>query len=229
MATTVAPRSGKREDGANGSRNGGDRRGGNGGSGGLPQRPQTHRLGMLLALAGIAMLFIALTSAYVVRQGLGGDWTPMAMPRILLWNTAILLASSFTVEKARRALLARTEGEALRWLLLTLALGVAFLGGQLAAWRTLSARGLFLDTSPHSSFFYVLSGVHGVHVAGGLLALAFPIWSVWSAAPGVASFAGSAGLPAQVRRARWVEAAALYWHFMDGLWIYLLVLLFARS
>jgi cytochrome c oxidase subunit III len=171
---------------------------------GLRAGVQTHRLGILFALAGIGMLFIALTSAYVVRQGLGTDWTRVPMPRILLVNTAVLLASSITLEKARKA-------ASRNWLFTTLALGLVFLGGQMVAWRQLEAMGLYLSTSPHSSFFYVLTGVHAFHLAGGLISLAY--------VPLVA-----ADVPR--RRARWLDATALYWHFMDALWIYLLVLLF---
>jgi cytochrome c oxidase subunit 3 len=163
--------------------------------------PDTYRLGMLFALAGIAMLFISLTSAYVVRQGLGTDWQRLRMPELLWVNTAVLLASSVTLEIARGNL-------SRRWLVLTLALGCVFLGGQLAAWRQLAAEGFFLGTNPHSSFFYTLTGLHGLHVAGGLVAL---------------------GWAALRMRRRWVEVTALYWHFMDGLWLYLLVLLFWRG
>jgi cytochrome c oxidase subunit III len=229
MASTVTSRSKKRERGrsVNGLGNGSGA-GGGGGERGRPRHPQTHRLGMAFALAGIAMLFIGLTSAYVVREGLGGDWQPIPMPRILLWNTAILLASSITLEKARRS---ANNSATFVWLSLTLGLGLAFLGGQLAAWRSLSAEGLFLDTNPHSSFFYVLTGVHGLHIAGGLVALAFVVLNVWggSRSVAVAGFSTSGNYLPPARRARWIETTALYWHFMDGLWVYLLVLLFARD
>lgn len=165
---------------------------------------ETHRLGIAFALAGIGMLFIALTSAYVVRQGLGEDWTRIPMPRILLWNTGVLLASSITIESARRT----RNGQ---WLTATLALGLVFLVGQMAGWRQLSALGLYLSTNPHSSFFYVLTGIHALHIAGGLVALAC-----------VRLIPGNL----RRRRARWLDSTALYWHFMDFLWVYLLVLLF---
>jgi cytochrome c oxidase subunit 3 len=161
----------------------------------------TWRLGMMFGLAGVSMLFIGLTSAYIVRQGLGGDWMPLRMPRISWLNAALLIASSLTIEKARRS-------GSPRWLPATIALGVAFLCGQLAAWRELAAQGIYLGTNPHSSFFYLLTALHAAHLSGGIAAL---------------------GYAALRPRRPWMDAAALYWHFMDGLWIYLLVLLFGRG
>ena len=144
----------------------------------------------------------ALTSAFVVRQGLGEDWTRIPMPRILLWNTAVLLASSIALESARKT----REG---KWLTVTLALGLLFLAGQMVGWRQLFGLGVYLSTNPHSSFFYVLTGVHALHLAGGLLSLAW----VRLMREG------------DRRRARWLDSTALYWHGMDILWIYLLLLL----
>ncbi len=182
--------------------------GGNGGGGDSfrkPATPDTYRLGMRFALAAITMLFIALTSAYVVRQGLDPEWRMIHRPAVLWVNTIVLLASSLTIEKARRATRSGT-----RWLVLTLVLGAAFVIGQLIAWRELSAEGVYLSTNPHSSFFYLLTGLHGLHLMGGIAALSYIVGR------------GSD----EDLRARWIGATALYWHFMDGLWIYLFVLLF---
>ncbi len=168
-----------------------------------PAPRETARLGLGFALLGISMLFIALTSAYIVRQGTEAAWTAIAMPDILPANTSLILAGSVAIELARRS--RRAPG---RWLALTLALGAAFLMGQYAAWRELSRAGMYLATNPHSSFFYLLTAVHGVHLAGGLAVLA---WVRASAPP---------------KRERRIGTAAIYWHYMGGLWIYLLILLF---
>lgn len=162
---------------------------------------RTARLGMTLALAGIGMLFTAFTSAYVVRQGLDPDWQAIPMPAVLLPNTLVLLASSLCLEKARR-----TAGNG--WLWTTLLLGGLFVAGQLAAWAQLRDRGLYFVSNAHSSFFYLLTAAHGVHLAGGLLALS------------AAAFIGP------LWRARWLGIAAMYWHFMGVLWLYLLFLLY---
>ena len=131
------------------------------------------------------MMFVALTSAYVVRYGLDPDWRSIRMPLVLPFNTAVLLASSLTLELARRALRspgASTAG-ALQWLYLTLALGMAFLAGQFVAWRQLSAGGVYLSTNPHASFFYLLTGLHALHLLGGI--------SRWAMSP---SYAAGIGL-----------------------------------
>lgn len=203
----------------------------NGNNGGSPRRPvppETYRLGMWLALAALTMLFFAMTSAYIVRRGLGPDWRAIPMPPVLLLNTALLLASSATMERSRR-LLRSDRSAAGRWLSATFLLGLAFLFGQWFAWRDLAGQGLYLSTNPHSSFFYLLTALHGCHVLGGVIALGYVAVGVWSN-PGALVLSTPRG-PALLLRSpesqvRWVEGTAIYWHFVDGLWLYLLVLLF---
>ncbi|MGH9659100.1 MAG: cytochrome c oxidase subunit 3 [Bryobacteraceae bacterium] len=173
---------------------------------------RTYRTGMVLALFGISMLFIAFTSAYVVRSGLGNDWQPIELPFLLWWNAGVLLASSLTIELTRSALNQGLRAQCNRWLGITAALGLAFLVGQLAAWRQLAGHGIFLATNPSSSFFYLLTGTHAVHLFGGLLALLYIVWEAWRYRLGPA-------------KRTLVEVTAMYWHFMDGLWIYILLLL----
>ena len=176
-----------------------------------------YRIGMWVAMAAILMMFTALTSAYIVRAASSNDWRPIAMPRILLLSTAFIIISSATIELARRKLKFALEGSFRRWLLLTTALGVAFLGSQLLAWRQLVAQGIYVASNPHSSFFYLLTATHGVHLLAGLLALAYLFVRT------------SKSLANHQAQASWHAAAGavtLYWHFMDGLWIYLFLLLF---
>jgi cytochrome c oxidase subunit 3 len=168
--------------------------------------------GISLGLAAILMFFMALTSAYIVRKGFGGDWQALRLPPILFLNTVVLLASSLTMEVARR----RAGGAQLdsfrRWWWVTTILGVAFLAGQVIAWRQLAAAGIFLPTNPASSFFYTLTAAHGAHLAGGILALFYVAFRAWERA--------------KITRAAAAEIASIYWHFMDGLWIFLLLLLY---
>ena len=165
--------------------------------------------GIWLAIAAIVMFFAALTSAYVVRKGTSDDWAPFPLPKLLWLNTAVLLASSGTLELARRSRgRGLAPGEFRRWWGLTTALGVAFLVGQVLAWRQLVAAGVYLATNPSGSFFYVLTAAHALHLLGGVLAL------LYAAARGRTD----ASAPA-------VKVAAVYWHFMGGLWLYVLVLL----
>jgi len=214
MATVLTPpevTTGR--NGGNGT--GGYRDLGGGGYGGHwpPLPAATYRLGMTLGLAGISMLFIALTSAFIVRQGLGGEWQPIEMPPILLWNTAILLASSVALEIGRRSLAGDASGLRI-WLRVSVVLGLVFLAGQIVAWRQLVAQGVYLNGGAYGSFFYTLTGAHGAHAAGGLVALAL-----------LTVRAGGRSL-SRARLSRWVGVTSIYWHFMGGLWVYLLVLLF---
>ena len=122
---------------------------------------------MWLALASIAMMFVSLSSAYIVRSGSAKDWFPLAMPRVLFVSTALILISSVTLETARRRLKASLHNAYAKFLLLTALLGIGFLVSQLFAWRQLAAQGVYLASHPHSSFFYLLTGAHAVHLLGG--------------------------------------------------------------
>ena len=175
----------------------------------------TYRTGMWMALAAIVMLFAAFTSALVVRKGGSRDWAPIALPPILYFNTLILLASSVALEISRRELAAGMVRRFKVSLDAAAILGVAFIGGQFIAWTQLAAHGVFLATNPSSSFFYLLTGAHAVHLLGGITALFYLVWR----APDLI-----AGLKKPVA----VDVTAIYWHFMDGLWIYLLLLLTVR-
>lgn len=173
----------------------------------LPER--RYYTGMLMGLAGIFMLFAALTSALVVRKGISDDWIALTFPTILWPNTLILLASSFTMEKARWSLSSTTQFR--RWWGATVILGIGFLLGQILAWQQLANQGVYLSTNPSSSFFYVLTGSHGVHLLGGVVALLYLSWKMWR----------HPAAPPQTM----VYVAGLYWHFMDGLWVYVFLLL----
>ena len=143
--------------------------GAEGGSRGMPQR--AYFTVIQLGLAGIVMFFMALTSSLLVRKGLGNDWVAFKFPPVLWLNTLILLASSITIQVARRHQHGREKAAFRRWWNVTTAMGVLFLAGQFLAWRQLASQGVFLVTNPSSSFFYVLTAAHGLHLFGGILAL----------------------------------------------------------
>ena len=195
---------------------GGPGRGGPGGEGdGGREGPgifyDPARFGLWLFLGTLTMMFIGFTSAYMVRR-LAPDWIPLRPPGLLWANTAALLLSSGTLEAARRRLRGWNVAGVGPWLLATGALGALFVAGQLAAWRVLASRGYFVGSNPHNSFFYLLSGVHGVHLVVGL------IWFgvVLVKARRFAYTPGEDGL----------GMFATYWHFLTSLWVYLLLLLF---
>jgi cytochrome c oxidase subunit 3 len=219
---------------------------GGGGRGGDNQpnyneRLRRYRLGLVLAMSSIVMLFVSFTTAYVVRKAGAvwdpasndyiSNWIPLTLPlRILLLNTGILLLSSTTLEIARRraaqdvalAPIADIPGirvndnHLLPWLWATILLGAAFLCGQVYAWRLLELSNHGFASNPSSSFFFILTGVHAVHLLGGVIAL---------------MYAGITQLfrkPPETRRIV-LDVTAWYWHFMGFLWFYIFGLLyFAR-
>jgi cytochrome c oxidase subunit III len=188
---------------------GGDFDGGSGGGRGASRRASLT--GLMVLLAAVVMFFAALTSAFIVRRGLSTDWLHTELPQVIFLSTAVLLASSAILEMARAALKAgRRERFNLLWTAGSIA-GVLFLAGQYAAWLQLRAQGVYLSTNPSSSFFYVLTAAHAVHLIGGVLALLY-----------VSVQALRLRLGPGKRTA--IDVTAMYWHFLDGLWIYLLIL-----
>ena len=187
----------------------------------LPRRSELGKgseSGIWIALFAITMSFAAFTSALFIRQA-STDWTHIAAPRILFASTAVLLFSSLLMEMSRRgfdgkpASQIKELGKGLMLLAATLVLGLLFVGGQYLAWRELAAQGLYLATNPNSSFFYLLTGVHAMHVLGGIVALAYLLAQL--------------AVRGSVRR-NLVNGVAIYWHFMAALWVYLLVVICVR-
>jgi cytochrome c oxidase subunit III len=200
-------------------------------------RLRRARLGLVCAIVTVGMVFVSLTSALIVRRGLPTfdelnrthfrDWGGVQLPWTLLFiNTAILLVSSLTMEGARRAIARRAALAPVRsipgvslgdersfpWLGVTVILGLGFLVGQWMAWGELRARGFLVSTNPDSSFVYLLTAAHAVHLMGGILAL---LWA------GITSLLHK---PIEGRRIV-VDVTAWYWHFMAVLWIYVFALL----
>jgi cytochrome c oxidase subunit 3 len=174
--------------------------------------------GIWVGLAAITMTFAALTSALVVRKGASTDWQHFTLPSVLYLDTLLLFASSVTLEMARRQFAISLGGlrsavvSPARWLYLTLFLGLLFVSGQYAAWLQLRGEGLYLSTNPSSSFFYVLTAAHALHVLGGLCGLVLVIFRLHKA---------------RLRRST-LDIASRYWHFMDVLWVYLFLLLWIK-
>ena len=183
-----------------------------------PYDPEAAKTGIWVALAAITMTFAAFTSAMVVREGSANDWRHFSFPPVLYFNTLALLASSFTLQIARRRFAALVSGAvadarpALRALYATFALGSVFVAGQYVAWLRLRSEGVYLATTPSSSFFYVFTVLHALHVIGGLGGLLLVITR----------------LKRMALRRSTMKAASQYWHFMDVLWVYLLFLLWLR-
>ena len=180
-----------------------------------PREPGVPSTGIWVGLAAITMTFAAFTSAMVVRQGSANDWRHFAFPPILYVNTLALVASSLTLQMARRRFAVLASGveqnvqPAFRALYGTLFLGCLFVAGQSAAWLQLRSEGIYLASAPSSSFFYVFTVLHALHVVGGVFGLAYVISKLHRGA----------------LRLGTLSAASLYWHFMGLLWLYLLSVL----
>ena len=194
------PPSGGAGDGEGGSRDPGSSR--------VPAR--AYYTGMSLALAGILMFFMALVSSYIVRKA-DPSWQPVPLPSILWANTFILVASSVTLSLALRFLRHHDAQQFGRWWGVTTVLGLLFLVGQVMAWRQLADAGVFLASNASNSFFYLLTGVHGLHLLGGVVALLYVSLRGWE--------------HARVTQGTAAGVAGMYWHFMDGLWVFLFLIL----
>jgi len=173
--------------------------------------PKRYYTGMALGIVSILMFFMALASVFLVRRG-SGDWIPVHIPTLMWINTAVLLASSATLELARHRLSQGQLSTYRNLWLITTVLGVLFLVGQVVAWRQLAAEGIYLASNPASSFFYIFTGAHALHLVGGVAALLYVAKRNFD--------------QAQVTRSVAAEVTSYYWHFMDALWLFLLALLY---
>jgi len=170
------------------------------------------RLGVWIFLGTVAMLFAAFASAYIVRRS-GADWRPLTLPPVLWGNTVVLLMASAMLEAGARL------GASRRWQLagaafgLALLLSLAFVIGQVIAWRALVSAGIYLPTNPSSSFFFMLTGAHALHVVAALGVTAWGCWMTWGGGPrdGV----------------RWqtsADVARVFSHFLFAVWLFVLAL-----
>jgi cytochrome c oxidase subunit III len=164
-----------------------------------------------ILLIAIIMLFAGLSSAYIVLHGLP-EWQNITVPRLVWANTLILFASSIALEFARGAVRKDHVSAVRQWLIVSGVLGLGFLVGQVAVWRQLVNAGVYLSTALHSSFFYVLTGAHALHLAGGIFGLIVVLRRAF-------------GNQLTAANHEPLKVWALYWHFMDVIWIYCFVLL----
>ncbi|HYE25338.1 MAG TPA: cytochrome c oxidase subunit 3 [Clostridia bacterium] len=204
------------------------------------ERLRRYRMGLFVTSGSILMLFISFTTLLLARRYAGRfdpfsgefvtQWVPLQLPvKLLAMNTAILLISSLTAEAARRAAskeailvpITRIPGvapipqRASVWIAITSLLGFGFLAGQLAAWRVLRVAGEFPDANNlASSFVYLLTGAHALHLFGGLVVLLYAL------------VAPKPRRSLESRRLA-VDVTAFYWHFMGAMWLYVLVVLYA--
>ena len=187
------------------------------GGGGSPNGPGQSRraslLGLYLMLVSSTMVFLALLAVFIMRRSIAVDWVSMPKPRVLWWNTGLLLASSALLEIARRKLQASERVAFNWWWTAATALGILFLLGQGLAWRQLKDQGLFIASSPSTSFFYILTATHAAHLLGAIAAVVYVDVEALRFTLGPA-------------KRTVIDASAIFWHFLDGMWLCLMALFY---
>jgi len=169
------------------------------------------KFALWLFLVTVIMIFAALTSAYIVRQA-DGNWLIFELPDLFLITTAIILISSGTMHWAYISVKRDNFESAKLAISLTTVLGISFLVGQWFAWQQLVKESIYLVGNPSGSFVYVISGLHGLHIVGGIVFLIVVLFSIFQ-------------FKVHSKNLLRVEMCATYWHFLGGLWLYLFVFL----
>jgi cytochrome c oxidase subunit III len=166
-----------------------------------------HKFTLWVAIGSITMMFAGFTSAYIVKSNQAG-WQPVQMPKIFFVSTVLILLSSGTIYLAYRALKSRETVKYRTLVSLTAILGLAFVATQLIGFNELWQQNITFKDSVAGSFFYIITGVHALHVIGGVIAL-------------LVIFARAFSSKTKYYSTAPVEIAGIYWHFVDVLWIYL--------
>ena len=179
-----------------------------------PKRPLTmnpRKFALWLFMITVVMIFAALTSAYIVRQG-EGNWMLFELPAELWITSGIILLSSVTMHWGYISA-KKDELEKVKLAIsITTLLGIAFLVGQFYVWNALVDQDVFFVGNPSGSFLYVLSGLHGLHLVSGVIFLIIVLISTLR-------------YKVHSRNLNQIQMCATYWHFLDALWIYLFVFL----
>jgi cytochrome c oxidase subunit 3 len=176
-----------------------------------PGRMPTEKIGLGIFLTVVGALFALFASAYLMREQFV-DWRPMPVPRIVWLNTGMLVLASVLLQCALAAVRQGDAGTVRVGLTGAAVATVGFLAGQLVAWRELAASGYIVSENVSNSFFYALTGLHGLHILGGLVALAFTLPGAWGF-----------GRPGNLRLR--IELCTTYWHFLLLVWLGLLAVL----
>ena len=166
-----------------------------------------HKFALWLFMVTIAMMFAALTSAYIVKKS-GGKWLQYELPSILWANGVVLLLSSTTMQGAYFSAKKNSLKALKAYILMTLFLALLFLAGQYQAWKDLVAIDVYFVGNPAGSFIYIFTGLHAVHLISGIIFILFVLIAV---------------LKKNVYSQRMlrIEMCTTYWHFLDALWLYL--------
>lgn len=180
-------------------------------------KPNKSRILMWFLMTVVLMTFGGLIGAYIVISTNGVlEWRPFDLPLQIWISTALIIASSLTYHIAKKAILRDDQPKAKNWLIATTILGGTFISSQILAWFALAARGVYVQSNPYAGFFFILTAVHAIHVLGGIIALGSVVLRTWQ--PIVSE-------ELILKRKTYAEVVGWYWHFMDALWIVLVLLL----
>lgn len=214
--------------GSFGSNSGGNNGGGGGNNGGgdsrkndfeqdVPQSGDKLRISMWFILLVVLMTFGGLFAAYIVlATNKVLEWRPFNLPFQIWISTAIILASSLSYKISQKHFFKENQLQAKKWLLVTTVLGGLFIASQILAWFALVSSGISVQGNPYAGFFYILTGVHAAHVIGGICALGYIVLRTWRETESDKELA---------QRKNVSKIVGWYWHFMDALWLVLVILL----
>lgn len=214
-----------------GGNNNNKKRGGGGGGGGSggdnfndrspvneveKYKPNKLKIAMWFLLVVVLMTFSGLISAYLVlATNKTVEWKPFTLPFQVWLSTALILVSTFTIERSRR-IIDKDQEQAKKWLLATTVLGAMFIASQMLLWLKLFREGVYVQGNPYAGLFYILTIVHAVHVLGGILGLGYVVLRAWQS---------SSDKEELLRRKTSATVVSWYWHTMDVLWIVIIFLL----
>ncbi|MFC5409891.1 heme-copper oxidase subunit III [Larkinella bovis] len=186
----------------------------------ITRRREPKRFILWLCMVGSAFLFTVLLGTYIVRK-MGSDWHNVSLPRAFLASTGVIMASSLTLHITNLAFRHERFPQYRIYLGTTLFLGLLFVVLQMLGWRELMLQGVYLQTNPSSSFLFLLSGLHLVHIVIGLVFLTIAFAEAMRRIPYVESFVYSVNPPNRLK----IRLYTLYWHFVDVLWLYVFLFL----
>ncbi|MXP66138.1 cytochrome-c oxidase [Roseomonas sp. M0104] len=178
----------------------------------VPRRMPAAKVGLGVFLAVVSALFALFASAYAMRMHMASDWSSPPLPWLLWPNTGVLFLSSAAMGWAQAAARRRQIGHLRTGLVMGAASAVLFLAGQVVACQQLATAGFYMATNPANAFFYLLTGLHALHLLGGLVALGRASARVWR---------GTAMAPMVLS----VDLCASYWHFLLLVWLAVFALL----
>ncbi|MEO8764961.1 MAG: cytochrome c oxidase subunit 3 [Ginsengibacter sp.] len=174
-------------------------------------RLHPHKFALWIALGSIVMMFAGLSSAYIVKRN-QANWLTFDLPVIFWYSTAVIIISSITIMITRNAFLTREMQNYKRWLLVTTLLGISFVFMQYIGFTELWKSGITLTRNVSFSFLFVIVGLHAVHIIGGVIALIILL---------LKSFSSKTKNYSSIS----IDLMNTYWHFVDFLWIYILIFL----